>query len=60
MLFYQDAADYFEQEKKRLIERQSANLPNEGRITRLMLPSDQLNEDDHFPYYSLSPMRWIR
>jgi len=54
MLFYQDAADYFEQEKKRLIERQSANLPNEGRITRLMLPSDQLNEDDHFPYYSLT------
>ena len=44
MLFYENAADYFEQERKRLTERENANLPDEGRITRLMLPSDQLNE----------------
>lgn len=54
MLFYQDAKDYLEQEQKRLEERQSANLPDEGRITRLMLPSAELNENDHFPYYSLT------
>lgn len=54
MLFYQNAAEYFEEEKKRLIQRQSANLPDEGCITRLMLPSAKLNEDDHFPYYCLT------
>ena len=54
MLFYQNAADYLEQEQKRLVEREGANLPDEGRITRLMLPSAELNEDDHFPYYSLT------
>ena len=54
MLFYQNAADYLEQEQKRLVERQGANLPDEGRITQLMLPSAELNEDDHFPYYSLT------
>ncbi|MCH6257630.1 hypothetical protein MLD52_13810 [Puniceicoccaceae bacterium K14] len=54
MLFYQNAAEYFELEQKRLIDRQSANLPDEGRITRLMTPSPDLNEDDHFPYYSLT------
>ena len=54
MLFYQNAEEYFKEEQKRLQERQKANLPDEGRITRLMLPSDKLNEDDHFPYYCLT------
>ena len=54
MLFYQNAADYLEQEQKRLIERRDANLPDEGKITRLMLPSAELNENEHFPYYSLT------
>ncbi len=54
MLTYQNAADYFEQEQKRLVQRQSANLPDQGRITRLMLPSPELNENDHFPRYSLT------
>ena len=54
MLFYQNAAEYLKQEQKRLTERQSANLPDEGRITGLMLPSAELNENDHFPYYSLT------
>ena len=54
MLFYQDAAEYFEQEQKRLVQRQGANLPDEGRITRLMLPSAELNENDHFPHYCLT------
>ena len=54
MLFYQNSTEYLEQEQKRLIKRQGANLPEEGRITRLMLPSADLNEDDHFPRYSLT------
>ena len=54
MLFYPNAADYLEQEQKRLIERRDANLPDEGKITRLMLPSAELNENKHFPYYSLT------
>jgi len=54
MLTYKNAADYLKQEQKRLIQRQSANLPDEGRITRLMLPSAELNENDHFPRYSLT------
>ena len=54
MLTYENAADYLRQEKKRLIQRQSANLPDEGRITSLMLPSPDLNENDHFPRYSLT------
>jgi len=54
MLFYENAGEYFEEEQKRLIQRQSANLPDEGRITKLLLPSAELNENDHFPYYSLS------
>ena len=54
MLFYENAGEYFEEEQKRLIQRQSANLPDKGRITKLLLPSAELNENDHFPYYSLS------
>lgn len=51
MIFYHNAAEYFKKEQERLIQRQSANLPDEGRITRLMLPSPELNEYDHFPRY---------
>ena len=43
MLFYENAGEYFEEEQKRLIQRQSANLPDEGRITKLLLPSAELN-----------------
>lgn len=54
MLFYQNATEYLEQEQKRLIKRQGSNLPEEGRIAGLMLPSADLNEDEHFPRYSLT------
>lgn len=54
MLFYKNAEEYFVQEQKRLAERLGANLPDEGRIKRLLLPSAELNEDDHFPVYSLT------
>ncbi len=54
MLFYKNAQQYFLEEQKRLVARQSANLPDEGVITKLLLPSPDLNEKDHFPYYSLA------
>lgn len=53
MLFYDNADEYFEEEHKRLIQRKSANLPDEGSITKLLLPSAKLNENDHFPHYLL-------
>ena len=54
MLFYKNAEEYFEEEYKRMLQRKMANLPDQGSITKLFLPSPELNENDHFPYYSLT------